>query len=61
MPACTDAAGESPWGQTPASTGPAPSGLGYRPMRVRIRTAVARIVGAVAVNATHQILCFLLS
>ena len=36
--------------------GPAPSGLGYRPVRVRISSAMARIVGAVAAKAAHQIL-----
>jgi hypothetical protein len=56
---CTDAAGESPLeGRPRRAPGPAPSGLGYRPIWVRIRTAVARIVGAVAAKAAHQILAF---
>jgi len=45
-------------GQTPAATEVCPEWAGYRPARVRISSAVARIVGATAPKATHQILAF---
>jgi|GEM_PF-3655960 len=47
-------------GQTLASkfSRACPEWSGYRPARVRISSAVARIVGAIAPKAPHQILAF---